>query len=107
MVDKKVVCLCHDVTSEEIVQVVGEGYGHLETVKRFTGAMMGPCQGKMCREAILELFGSLVPEPPAGRGPASRPPALPVRLGALAGENVERPDVRAKADGEARGPSGG
>jgi bacterioferritin-associated ferredoxin len=82
---KTVVCLCRDVTVEDIKRAVAEGYDDLETLKRFTGAFTGPCQGKTCRDAIRRLVAELtgrdledVPVPPA------RPPITPVRLGTLA-----------------------
>lgn len=86
MPGKVIVCLCHDVTEDDVRRAVAEGYDDIETVKRFTGAMMGPCQGKTCACALRDLVARLT-----GRGaeelalPARRPPAFPARLGALSG----------------------
>jgi sarcosine oxidase subunit beta len=83
---KTILCLCHDVTEDDVRRAVAEGYDDVETVKRYTGAMMGPCQGKTCAGAVHELVARLT-----GRGadeqalPARRPPAFAVRLGALSG----------------------
>jgi bacterioferritin-associated ferredoxin len=83
---KRILCLCHDVTDADIRRAVRLGYDHPETVKRFTGALMGPCQGRSCAELILDAIAretgvdrSLL------RVPTARPPAFPVRLGHLAG----------------------
>jgi bacterioferritin-associated ferredoxin len=85
-VGKVVLCLCHDVTAEDVERAVKLGYDHPETVKRFTGALMGPCQGKACREAILGAIAALTGREPEELAlPTSRPPAFPVRLGQLAG----------------------
>jgi NAD(P)H-nitrite reductase large subunit len=82
---KTILCFCRDVTAEDVVRVVEEGYGELETVKRITGAFTGPCQGKTCLESIqrlvAELTGRRIEDVPA---PPIRPPSTPVRLGTLA-----------------------
>jgi sarcosine oxidase, subunit beta len=83
---KVIVCLCHDVTEDDVRRAVAEGYDDIETVKRFTGAMQGPCQGKTCARSLRDLVAHLT-----GRGgeelalPARRPPAFAARLGALSG----------------------
>ena len=86
-----VLCLCHDVTRADLERAVAHGYGDPETIKRYTAAFMGPCQGRACADLILEeitrLTGAAATPAPS---PTSRPPAFPVRLGTLAG--VEEPD---------------
>lgn len=85
MDDRVILCLCRDVTAGDVRRAVAAGYTDVETLKRFTGAFTGPCQGKTCAEAVRRLLAELtgrspdeVPEPPA------RPPLSPVRLGTLA-----------------------
>jgi bacterioferritin-associated ferredoxin len=85
---KTILCLCRDVTVEDVRRAVAEGYGDLETLKRFTGACTGPCQGKTCLESVRRLVADLtgrslddVPAPPR------RPPVTPVRLGTLAAKD--------------------
>jgi len=75
-----ILCLCRDVTAGDVARAVAEGYSDLETLKRFTGAFTGPCQGKACVDGVRRLFGELsglpledVPEP------VERPPVWPVR----------------------------
>ncbi len=82
---KTVLCLCRDITAEDVKRAVAEGYGDMETLKRFTGAVTGPCQGKTCQDAIRRYVAALtgrsieqVPVPP------TRPPVSPVRIGTLA-----------------------
>ena len=60
-----------------------------ETLKRRTGALTGPCQGKYCMDRFLALCG---PTPEAGPGfvlPTARPPIRPVRLADLASPGDE------------------
>lgn len=83
---KIILCLCHDVTLEDIDRAVARGYEDPETIKRFTAAFMGPCQGKACADQVMEAIAARLGVDPGGlRAPSSRPPAFPVRLGQLAG----------------------
>jgi sarcosine oxidase subunit alpha len=78
------VCLCEDVTEKDIAQAVAEGFDHIETLKRYATASMGPCQGKMCRAAVSALCARETGQSAAQVGLSrSRPPAQPVTLGAL------------------------
>jgi sarcosine oxidase subunit alpha len=82
---KKFVCLCEDVTEKDLAQAVAEGFDHLETLKRYTTVTMGPCQGKMCHRASIDLCAALTGRTVAETGTTTaRPPAVPVPLGALA-----------------------
>ncbi len=80
------VCLCSDVTSGDLRDGVREGFEHIETLKRYTTATMGPCQGRMCQ---LSAIGVCASETSRGMGETgmttSRPPNPSVTLGALAG----------------------
>ncbi len=86
---KTILCLCRDVTAEDVRRAVAQGYGDLETLKRFTGACTGPCQGKTCVDAVRRLVAELT-----GRDveeiavPPARPPTTPVRLGTLAAKDA-------------------
>jgi sarcosine oxidase subunit alpha len=80
------VCFCNDVTTGDIFQAVEEGFDHIETLKRYTTATMGPCQGRMCQLPAIGVCAQAT-----GRGIAdtgvttARPPNPSVSLGALAG----------------------
>ena len=88
-----VLCLCHDVTRDDVDRAVAEGFRDPETIKRFTGALMGPCQGAWCADLFLEAIADSTGIPRISlRPPRARPPAIPVRLGQLAGpESDGRP----------------
>ncbi len=99
MDDRVILCLCRDVTAGDVRRAVEAGYDDVETLKRFTGAFTGPCQGKSCGEAVRVLLAELTGRDPADvPAPAARPPLWPVRLGTLAageasqaGDDRERP----------------
>ena len=85
---KEIICFCHDITRSDIIRAIEEGYDHLETLKRFTGVFMGPCQGKMCAMNILKVFSEETGQSfEELRVPTLRPPVEPIPLGWLATEN--------------------
>jgi sarcosine oxidase, subunit alpha len=72
------VCFCEDVHADEIRAQIAAGYGDPELVKRRTGALTGPCQGKYCLQAFA---GAAVGAGAEKIGlPTARPPLRPVRL---------------------------
>jgi NAD(P)H-nitrite reductase large subunit len=89
---KKIVCYCQDLTPADLMHAIEEGYDHLETLKRYTGAFMGPCQGKMCAANVLRLFAAKTGQAIEDlKVPAMRPPVEPIPLGCLATEgDVEK-----------------
>jgi len=85
---KTILCFCRDVSSEDVKRAVVDGYCDLETLKRFTGAFTGPCQGKTCVDNIRRLVAELTDQPVEGLpAPPRRPPASPIRLGTLAAKD--------------------
>ncbi len=85
---KRFVCLCEDVTDKDLGYAVSEGFRNLETLKRYTTVTMGPCQGKMCQRAAIEIFAGLTERSPAATGmTTARPPVKPVTFGVLAGSH--------------------
>jgi sarcosine oxidase subunit alpha len=79
--ERTLVCFCEDVHADEIHAQLAAGYGDLELVKRRTGALTGPCQGKYCLQAFAGAAIGAGAEP-SGL-PTARPPLRPVRLGDL------------------------
>ena len=78
-----IVCFCEDVRVWEVRNEQRAGYGDPELVKRRTGALTGPCQGKYCLQAFTCLTNAMSDGPVAL--PTARPPLHPVRLGDLVG----------------------
>jgi sarcosine oxidase subunit alpha len=85
--DKRIfVCFCNDVTSQDLQQGVAEGFDRIETLKRYTTATMGPCQGKMCQLPAIGLCAHQTGRSMGDTGSTTaRPPNPSVTLGALAG----------------------
>ena len=82
---KRFICLCEDVTNKDVEQAVAEGFDGIETLKRYSTATMGACQGKMCGQALMEACAMATERTPAVVGmTTSRPPVVPVELGVLA-----------------------
>ncbi|GAB6183730.1 (2Fe-2S)-binding protein [Thermodesulfovibrio hydrogeniphilus] len=72
---RKVVCRCEDLTEQEILHAIELGYKDIESLKRYTGCMTGPCQGKGCINHVVRILsqklgksideiGITVPRPP-------------------------------------------
>ncbi len=82
---KRFVCLCEDVTEKDLVQAVAEGFDEVETLKRYSTVNMGPCQGKVCGHAAVEVCARATCRDVHALGTTtSRPPVAPVELGVLA-----------------------
>ena len=80
------VCLCNDVTTQDLSDSVAEGFDHIELLKRYTTTTMGPCQGRMCQLQAIGICaretGRAIPDTGVT---TSRPPNPGVTLGALGG----------------------
>ncbi len=80
------VCLCNDVTTQDLCDGVAEGFDHVELLKRYTTTTMGPCQGRMCQLQAIGICaretGRTIPETGVT---TARPPNPGVTLGALGG----------------------
>ncbi len=56
-------CPCEDVRVRDLEAAVSSGLRDVELIKRRTGAMTGPCQGKVCQGAVLTALRDLGVEP--------------------------------------------
>jgi sarcosine oxidase, subunit alpha len=80
------VCLCSDVSCKDLCDGIAEGFDQIETLKRYTTATMGPCQGRMCQLSAIAICAHDTGRSIAETGvTTSRPPNPSVTLGALAG----------------------
>ena len=85
---KKIVCYCQDLTDTDLNRAIDEGYDHLELLKRYTGAFMGTCQGKMCTLNVLKVFAEKTGQSLENlKVTTMRPPVAPTPLGWLAVED--------------------
>jgi bacterioferritin-associated ferredoxin len=93
---KTLLCHCEDVEIEELYSAIEQGYGDIETLKRYTGIGTGKCQGKCCLVQTLRVLASIdilvegktarddatksMGDPRQIRLPTIRPPVLPMRI---------------------------
>lgn len=82
------ICKCMDVTRSEMQCSIAEGFDAVETLKRYTSMGMGPCQGKLCYEAVARLAAQDTGLPASEAVPTTlRSPFSPVSFGILAGRS--------------------
>lgn len=82
--EETIICFCEDVTEEEIVQAIEEGYTTPKEIKQHLRVGMGECQGCGCMPQIIRLISQktgkhrelILP-------PSVRPPIIPVPVGLL------------------------
>ncbi len=100
---KRFLCFCEDVTDKDVETAIAEGYDSPELLKRYSTISMGPCQGKMCSLNTLHLCARLNNWTITQTGTTTaRPPMTPVKLGALAGQNMEPVQLSAIHDWHVR-----
>ncbi len=86
---KKIVCFCEDLTEEDFLAAIREGYDDIETLKRYSGFSTGPCQGKTCMMHALRLLAQEKKLKPNDLHlTTQRPPVDPVPLHVLAGRKL-------------------
>lgn len=79
----KIICRCEDVTEEEIVEKICEGYHAMDDLKRIIRVTMGLCQGKGCRRHIAKIISRELGIPiEKVKQPTYRPPTKPIPLSA-------------------------
>ncbi|MDD4028395.1 MAG: (2Fe-2S)-binding protein [Caldisericia bacterium] len=87
--DNTIVCRCADVTLGEIKEAIRKGYTTLDEIKRLTRAGMGQCQGKTCRNLLLQIIANeLHISPTDVELSRLRPPSVTIPLELLAKEDA-------------------
>ncbi len=80
--DDVTVCRCECISAKEIRKAVSEGYTSPDEVKRVTRSGMGPCQGRMCANAMAEIISQEIGVEIEKVGQLNcRQPFAPVTLG--------------------------
>ena len=86
----EIVCRCMDVTKEDILKAIEEGYTDIESIKRVTGLGRGPCQGKTCIPIAIGIIARATGKHPDEVGYITpRPPINPVFFDLLSDEDEE------------------
>lgn len=84
----KIICRCEDVTEEEILRKIHEGYKTMDDLKRIIRVTMGLCQGKGCRRHIAKIIARELGIPiDQVIQPTYRPPSKPIPISATVEEN--------------------
>jgi len=84
------ICRCEDITRQQVLDCIADGYRTIDEIKRVTRAGMGPCQGRTCRQLIaMELSRAYGVPMEDVLMPTFRPPTKPMSLGALADAHIE------------------
>ncbi|MFQ6088270.1 MAG: (2Fe-2S)-binding protein [Candidatus Methanofastidiosia archaeon] len=87
---KKIICLCEDITLDEIEDAIRKGYKDIESLKRYTGFSTGACQGKTCISMVLRTLAFKTGKKPEELFTTTlRQPIQPIPLETLAGEEDE------------------
>lgn len=85
---KQFVCRCEDLTLDDCIHAIEEGYEAFEDLKRFLGLATGPCQGKACVAVATQIIADKLGIKPSEVDVMTfRPPVRPVPLGTLASED--------------------
>lgn len=88
--DDITVCRCADVKLSEIHSLIEDGCTTLDEIKRLSRACMGQCQGKTCRNLIMqELAKAQKITMEKLQASTFRPPVVTIPLGSLAEEEPD------------------
>uniref|UniRef100_A0A7C6ENX1 (2Fe-2S)-binding protein n=1 Tax=candidate division WOR-3 bacterium TaxID=2052148 RepID=A0A7C6ENX1_UNCW3 len=87
----KIICRCEDITEEEIIEKIKEGYHTMDELKRVLRVTMGLCQGKGCRRHIARILSKELNIPIEKiKQPTYRPPTKPVPMKVCGAKNSNR-----------------
>lgn len=82
--DDTLICRCEELTLGELRELIKKGMHTVDEIKRASRAGMGPCQGRTCRQLIMQELSRATGKSIAEiEMPTFRPPVTAVRLGML------------------------
>lgn len=74
------VCRCEEITKQEVIDAISEGYTTVNDIRKRTRAGMGFCQGKTCGRVIQQLINEYSDKNAEEILPANnRPPVRPIK----------------------------
>jgi len=83
--DDTIICRCSDITRAELRAWVERGMTSIDELKRMTRVTMGPCQGRTCRQLIMQELAAMTGQPiDTIVLPTYRQPLKGITLGAVA-----------------------
>lgn len=78
------VCRCEEITVKTIRELISKGYTTLDEIKVVSRAGMGSCQGRTCRQLIMnELSRQTGQKHNEMHATTFRPPVKPIKMGLL------------------------
>jgi bacterioferritin-associated ferredoxin len=87
---KTFLCRCEDITLDECVAALHDGYACFEDLKRYLGVGTGPCQGKACVQACMQLVADQRRIPLDQVDVMTfRPPVRPIAFATLAAPDAD------------------
>ncbi len=54
--DEILICRCEEVTKQDVLQAIADGWHTVASIKRATRAGMGACQGRTCGRLIQQIL---------------------------------------------------
>jgi NAD(P)H-nitrite reductase large subunit len=88
---RSIVCRCEDISEEDVIRAIDEGYTDIEELRKKLRIGMGPCQGRVCIQLVARILerktGKKIAKIPL---PTVRPPLVPISLGTLASEKHDK-----------------
>lgn len=84
--ENTIICRCEDVTRGRIDEAIDDGANTINQLKAWTRAGMGPCQGRICGEAVAMLLAQHVGGREHGGLWTGRAPVRPVPVADLVGD---------------------
>jgi NAD(P)H-nitrite reductase large subunit len=88
---RSIVCRCEDISEEDVIRAIQEGYTDIEELRKKLRIGMGPCQGRVCIQLVIRILERKTGKKMAQiQLPTIRPPLIPVSLGTLASEKNEK-----------------
>lgn len=74
-----IICRCEEITKQEIVDAICEGYITVNDIRKRTRAGMGLCQGKTCGRLVQQIISQYAGRAEDANFPAKvRPPVRPI-----------------------------
>ena len=88
---RSIVCRCEDISEEDVIKAIEEGYTDIEELRKKLRIGMGPCQGRVCIQLVTRILERKTGKKIAQiQLPTVRPPLVPVSLGTVASEKDEK-----------------
>lgn len=84
--DNTYICRCEELTLGELRELIRKGYRTLDEIKRISRQGMGPCQGRTCRQLVMQEIAKMTGQEMKDMPMTTfRPPTKPIKMELLLG----------------------